>query len=136
MINKFLSRLPKEDHIAYWIPQENVKSNPNEQEYPKPKYREDEQEGLFLGEQFFFAFETDEFTELQEVMGQQYIDNSLPMEISTSSTLEFKVGDKIVFYDRIKLITAVGVMFMQDDITIGVGFNPNIKRYYTRLTLS
>jgi hypothetical protein len=127
MLNKFLSRLPNEDHIGYWIPYERIT-----QSYPIDSTTGE----LLIGEQFFFAFDTEEITINDLAMNQSYVESSLPMEITTSSILDFKVGDKIIFYDRIKLIAGVAVLFNQDDINVGVGFNPKVKRYYTRLTLS
>jgi hypothetical protein len=129
MLNKFLTRLPNEDNIAYHIPYDRETEDQGGQTYPTP-------EGLFRGEQFFFAFETDEFSSLDTAMGQTHIDVTLPMEIATSSIIDFKVGDKVIFYNRVKLITGVSIIFTTDDITIGVGFTPTIKRHYTRLTLS
>lgn len=126
MLNKFLSRLPNEDHIGYWISYDRTT-----QKYPKS----DEDE-LLLGEQFFFAFDTEEVTINDQAMNQTYVESSLPMEILTSSTLDFKVGDKIIFFDRVKFIAGVAILFDRDDITVGIGFNPQVKRYYTRLTLS
>jgi hypothetical protein len=132
MINKFLGRLQNEDHIGYLVQYDrNLETRGGQ------KYSINSETGeTLLGEQFFFAFETDEFNTLETAVGQTHIDVTLPMEIVTSSPLEFKVGDKIVFYERIKFITGVSTVFTRDDITIGIGFNPKVQRYYTRLTLS
>lgn len=137
MINKFLGRLPNEDHIGYLISQKNVRKQENstttfnDQGYPKDSVTNE----LLLGEQFLFAYETDEFTEMTEVMGQHFIENTLPMEIITSSNLEFKVGDKVVFENRTKLIIGVTVRFTREDINVSIGFNPTVRRHHTVLTL-
>jgi hypothetical protein len=119
MFNKFLSRLPNEDHIGYWISFDN-----NTQTYTE------------TGEQFSFAFDTDDVNAMETTMGQTFIDVSLPMEITTSSEIDFKIGDRIVFFDKVKLITNVASLYTNDNITVAIGFNPQVKRYYTRLTLS
>jgi hypothetical protein len=127
MLNKFLGRLPKEDHIGYWIPYDRIL-----QSYPIDQTTGE----LLIGEQFFFAFETEEITINDIALNQQYVESSLPMEIITSSDLDFKVGDKIIFEDRIKMIVGVAVLLDREDINIGIGFNPRVRIHHRRLTLS
>ena len=119
MLNKFLSRLPNEDHIGYWI-----QFNDRTQTYTE------------TGEQFSFAFDTDETTNMENTMRQTFIDVTLPMEITTSSIIDFKIGDRIILYDKVKLITNVATLYTNDNINVALNFNPKVKRYYTRLTLS
>lgn len=119
MFNKYLQRLPNEFNKATYYP-----------------FNETTQTHDVTGEEFYFAFETNEVNSTTRVLRQIFSDATGPLLISTSSNLDFKVGDKIQFQGKLKLITDVSLLYIEDDIMRSVDFFPNVDLYYKRLSLS
>jgi hypothetical protein len=119
MFNRFLRRLPDEFNKATYYP-----------------FNETTQTHENTGELFYFAFETNEVNGTFTVLRQIFSDATGPVIISTSSDIDFKVGDQIEFDGKVKLITDTALLYLENDILRSVDFRPNANLYYKRLSLS